>query len=75
LSSVGNFVTLDRGRVSDVESARVWLRADALFEPEPDREDSERLTAAGKAQLDVAFAPSYLVPHSSYLQITHPAGN
>jgi phospholipid/cholesterol/gamma-HCH transport system substrate-binding protein len=38
--------------------ARVWLRSDALFEPEPDREDSERLTAAGKAQLDAAFAPS-----------------
>ena len=38
--------------------ARVWLRSDALFEPEPDREDGERLTAAGKAQLDAAFAPS-----------------
>jgi phospholipid/cholesterol/gamma-HCH transport system substrate-binding protein len=38
--------------------ARVWLRSDALFEPEPDHEDDERLTAAGKARLDSAFGPS-----------------
>ena len=38
--------------------ARVWLRSDALFEPEPDRGDDERLTTAGKAHLDSAFAPS-----------------
>jgi phospholipid/cholesterol/gamma-HCH transport system substrate-binding protein len=38
--------------------ARVWLPSDVLFEPEPDRGDDERLTAAGKARLDSAFAPS-----------------
>lgn len=38
--------------------ARVWLRSDALFEPQPDDQDIERLTDAGKTQLDAAFAPS-----------------
>jgi phospholipid/cholesterol/gamma-HCH transport system substrate-binding protein len=38
--------------------ARVWLRSDALFEPEPDAGEVERLTAAGKVHLDSAFAPS-----------------
>jgi phospholipid/cholesterol/gamma-HCH transport system substrate-binding protein len=38
--------------------ARVWLRSDALFEPQLDDGDIERLTDAGKTQLDSAFAPS-----------------
>ena len=38
--------------------ARVWLHSDALFEPDGDLADGERLTADGKTQLDAAFAPS-----------------
>jgi hypothetical protein len=36
---------------------RVWRRADVLFEPEPDRQENERLTAPGKAWVDSAIAP------------------
>jgi len=36
----------------------VWLHSDALFEPDGDLADGERLTADGKTQLDAAFAPS-----------------
>jgi phospholipid/cholesterol/gamma-HCH transport system substrate-binding protein len=36
---------------------RVWLRADALFEADPDRAETERLTDAGKTGIDLAIAP------------------
>jgi len=42
---------------SDRRVVRVWRRADGLFEPEPDRQESERLTAPGKAWVDSAIAP------------------
>ena len=38
--------------------ARVWLRSDALFEAPSNDLELERLTDAGKALLDSAFAPS-----------------
>ena len=39
--------TLTKG--SDRRVVRVWGRADLLFEPEPDHQENERLTAPGKA--------------------------
>jgi hypothetical protein len=36
---------------------RVWRRADLLFEPEPDHQENERLTAPGKEWVDSAIAP------------------
>jgi phospholipid/cholesterol/gamma-HCH transport system substrate-binding protein len=47
--------TLTRG--GDRHVVRVWLRADVLFEPEPDHLENERLTDAGRARLDSAMAP------------------
>ena len=47
--------TLTKG--SDRRVVRVWGPADSLFEPEPDRQDQERLTAAGKAWVDSGIAP------------------
>ena len=35
---------------SDRRLVRVWLRSDALFEPEPDHPEKEQLTEAGKAR-------------------------
>jgi phospholipid/cholesterol/gamma-HCH transport system substrate-binding protein len=42
---------------SDRRLARVWGRADALFESEPDHPERERLTDPGKAWVDSAIAP------------------
>jgi hypothetical protein len=36
---------------------RVWLRAEALFEADPDDPKNERLTDAGKPGIDLAIAP------------------
>ena len=36
---------------------RVWLRSDALFEPDPDHLANERLTDGGRAGVDLAIAP------------------
>lgn len=47
--------TLTKG--SDRRVVRVWGGADVLFEPEPDRQDQERLTAAGKEWVDSGIAP------------------
>jgi hypothetical protein len=40
----------------DRQMARVWLRADALFEADPDHPTNERLTDAGKRGIDLAIA-------------------
>ena len=42
---------------SDRRVTRVWQRAQALFEPEPERPDQERLTDAGRAWVDGSIAP------------------
>ncbi len=42
---------------SDRQLVRVWRRSDVLFEPEPDHPQNERLTDAGRAQVDSAIAP------------------
>jgi phospholipid/cholesterol/gamma-HCH transport system substrate-binding protein len=42
---------------SDRRVVRVWRGADALFEPEPDHPENERLTDPGKAWVDSAIAP------------------
>jgi hypothetical protein len=42
---------------SDRRVVRVWERADPLFEPEPEHQENERLTAAGKEWADAAIAP------------------
>jgi phospholipid/cholesterol/gamma-HCH transport system substrate-binding protein len=42
---------------SDRRVVRVWQRADLLFEPEPDHQENERLTAPGKAWADSAIGP------------------
>ncbi len=42
---------------SDRRLVRVWRPADVLFEPEPNRPETERLTDPGKAQVDSAIAP------------------
>src|SRR6185436_16411993 len=34
---------------------RVWLSSPVLFEPDPERPESERLTADGKSRLDSAM--------------------
>lgn len=47
--------TLTKG--SDRRVVRAWGRADSLFEPDPDRQDQERLTAAGQAWVDSGIAP------------------
>jgi hypothetical protein len=36
---------------------RVWLRSDALLEPEPGDAEGEQLSEAGKAGVDSAIAP------------------
>ena len=47
--------TLTKG--SDRRVVRAWSRADVLFEPQPDRQENERLTPPGKAWVDSAIAP------------------
>ena len=42
---------------SDRRVVRVWGRADELFEPEPGHPENERLTDAGRVQVDWAIAP------------------
>ena len=42
---------------SDRRVVRVWRRADSLFEPDPGRQETERLTAPGKEWVDSAIAP------------------
>jgi phospholipid/cholesterol/gamma-HCH transport system substrate-binding protein len=42
---------------SDRRLIRVWRHADVLFEPEPDRPETDRLTGPGKAEVDSAIAP------------------
>ena len=42
---------------SDRRLVRAWRRADALFEPQPDRPADERLTNQGKTGIDSAIAP------------------
>ena len=42
---------------SDRRLVRVWRPADVLFEPEPNRPETERLTDPGKAHVDSAIAP------------------
>jgi phospholipid/cholesterol/gamma-HCH transport system substrate-binding protein len=42
---------------SDRRLVRVWLRSDALFEPEPTQPEREQLSEAGKAGVDAAIAP------------------
>jgi phospholipid/cholesterol/gamma-HCH transport system substrate-binding protein len=42
---------------SDRRVVRVWLPSDVLVEAEPDNPQNERLTDAGKAQIDAAIAP------------------
>ena len=44
---------------SDRRVARIWLGADVLFEPDPDRPQDERLTDPGKVRVDLAIG-SYL---------------
>ena len=39
------------------QSARVWLRADALFEPVSGQPPSERLTEEGRVRVDAAIGP------------------
>jgi phospholipid/cholesterol/gamma-HCH transport system substrate-binding protein len=41
----------------DRQMVRVWLRADALFEADPDHPKNQRLTDAGQAEINVAIAP------------------
>ena len=40
-----------------VSRARVWLRSDALFEPDPGQPANERLTDAGRMRVDAAIGP------------------
>ena len=47
--------TLTKG--SDRRVVRAWRGADVLFEPEPNRQEDERLTAPGKEWVDSAIAP------------------
>jgi phospholipid/cholesterol/gamma-HCH transport system substrate-binding protein len=42
---------------SDRRVVRVWLRSDALLEPEPGHPDKEQLSEAGKDGVDAAIAP------------------
>lgn len=42
---------------SDRQLVRVWRRSDVLFEPDPVNLQTERLTDAGKTQVDSAIAP------------------
>jgi len=42
---------------SDRRMVRVWLRSDALLEPEPGDAEGEQLSEAGKAGVDSAIAP------------------
>ena len=42
---------------SDRRLVRVWLRSDALLEPEPGHPEREQLSDAGKAGVDSAIAP------------------
>ncbi len=42
---------------SDRRTVRVWLRSDALWEPEAGHTESEQLSEAGKAGVDAAIAP------------------
>ena len=42
---------------SDRRLVRVWLRSDALLEPEPGHPEREQLSEAGKAAVDSAIAP------------------
>lgn len=42
---------------SDRRVVRVWRPADQLFEPDPERQGNERLTAPGKEWVDSAIAP------------------
>ena len=42
---------------SDRRLLRVWQRSDALFEPQPDKPASERLTEPGKASVGSAIGP------------------
>ena len=42
---------------SDRRLVRVWLRSDALFEPEPDQPEREQLSEVGKTGVDAAIAP------------------
>jgi len=42
---------------SDRRVVRVWLRSDALFEPEAGHPEREQLSEAGKAGVDAAIAP------------------
>jgi hypothetical protein len=39
------------------QSSLVWLRADALFEPDPGRPGNERLTDPGRMRVDAAIGP------------------
>jgi len=39
------------------QATRVWLRADALFEPEPAQTVTERLTDAGRTRINEAIGP------------------
>jgi phospholipid/cholesterol/gamma-HCH transport system substrate-binding protein len=47
--------TLTNG--SDRRLVRVWHRSDELFEPHPDRPETERITEEGKARIGSAIAP------------------
>ena len=42
---------------SDRRVVRVWLRSDALLEPEPGHPEKEQLSEAGKGGVDAAIAP------------------
>ena len=42
---------------SDRRVARMWQRADVLFEPDPEHPQNERLTDPGKGLIDAAIAP------------------
>jgi hypothetical protein len=44
---------------SDRSLVRVLGRADALFDPDPDHPERERLTDPGKAWADSAIAPTW----------------
>jgi len=39
------------------QATRVWLRADALFEPDPGQPGTERLTDEGRTRVDEAIGP------------------
>ena len=42
---------------SDRRVVRIWLRSDALLEPDPDHPEQEQLSEAGKGGVDAAIAP------------------